>query len=595
MTSMPMYCKRYFNSFVVMVVFVMTLIYQTGIITLDSAHLMIFTGCSLGLVMLQLFYKRPILRYAVPMFIFLGMLLFIHTNPYTYLGLTLLFAILTFWLLLSSGETRLTWLYGISLLLIGTITIFLKINLVPLIVPLYFGCCVITSDFDRKHKWSYVIVGLLSLASVIATIKDSVFIEMRYTIFSIPIALLIYVLVVKGKALLSGTYKIIESRINRTTMIALMLYAYAFAVTTNTRSSYILFVTFGSLLLALSIILHAWTQRSHRLATRDIASKLDSWFVSKWEDALADREASISWRAFDEAFNKVVSNDGIIVTIDNQDVYQSGFARSGIPESAMTLQAQNLSITVHKRRNTQNYSLRDMITNNALLSYLTEQNKTWQQVKKISISDQATPMLNQDLALRKNITYYLHDNILQNIIATKNIVSMLASDQVALQDLAVTTLSELNDSIRSQIHEIYPSSLHDLPFERNIHILIDELRKKYLAIPALNITYDIYDPLDAESAYVFYRALQELLNNTSKYAQADNLWISMQTVDDKWQLQYRDDGLPLEDGSESKLKHLGLSSLYQQVHALKGSFTIDNDLKQFTIKLPRGNHENRTV
>lgn len=595
MTSMPMSYKRYFNGAVMFIVFAMTLIYQTGIITLDPAHLMIFTGCSLGLVVLQLFYQRPILRYAVPMFIFLGMLLFIYTNPYIYLGLTILFAILTFSMLLHSGKARLTWLYGISLLFIGTITFLFKFNLLPLIVPLYFGCCVIASDWDHKSKWSYAIVGLLSFASVIATIRDAEFIEMRYTLFSIPLALLIYVCVVKGRILLTNTYKMIESEINMTTTAALMLYVYAFAVVTNTQSAYLLSLTFGGSLIALSVIFYAWTQRSYRLANRDIAVRLDAWFVSKWEEALSDREDSVSWRAFDEVFDKVVSNDGIIVTIDNQEVYRSGFAKSGKLESGITLEAQSTSITVHKRRNTQNYSLRDMITNSALVQYLNEQHKRWQQVKMISISDQATPMLNQDLTLRKNITYYLHDNILQNIIATKNMVSMLASDQVALQDLAVHTLSELNDSIRSQIHEIYPSSLHDLPFERNIHILIDELRKKYLAIPALHITYEIYEPLDAESAYVFYRALQEFLNNTSKYAQADHLWISMQTIDDRWQLQYRDDGLPLEDAGESKIRHLGLSSLSQQVHALKGSFTIDNHLKQFTIKLPRGNHENRTI
>lgn len=592
---MPMSYKRYFNGSVMFIVLAMTLIYQTGIITLDSAHLMVFTGCCLGLVVLQLFYQRPILRYAVPMFIFLGMLLFIYTNPYTYLGLTVLFAILTCSMLLHSGEARLTWMYGISLLLIGTITFFLEINLLPLIVPLYFGCCVIVSDWELKSKWSYVIVGLLSFASVIATIRDAEFMEMRYTLFSIPLALLIYVCVVKGRILITNTYKMIESEINMTTTAALLLYAYAFAVVSNTRLAYVLLLTFGGSLIALSVIFYAWTQRSYRLANRDIAVRLDAWFVSKWEEALSDREASVSWRAFDEAFTKVISNDGIIVTIDNQDVYRSGFAKSGKLESGITLEAQSTSITVHKRRNTRNYSLRDMITNRALVQYLNEQHKRWQQVKKISISDQATPMLNQDLTLRKNITYYLHDNILQNIIATKNMVSMLASDQVALQDLAVHTLSELNDSIRSQIHEIYPSSLHDLPFERNIHILIDELRKKYLAIPTLHITYEIYDPLDAESAYVFYRALQEFLNNTSKYAQADHLWISMQTIDDRWQLQYRDDGLPLEDAGESKIKHLGLSSLSQQVHALKGSFTTDNQLKQFTIKLPRGNHENRTI
>ncbi|QIK70774.1 hypothetical protein G7062_10915 [Erysipelothrix sp. HDW6C] len=595
MTLKPAYRNRYFNSLVLFVVFAMTLIYQTRIIKFDTAYLMVFTSGSIGLILLQCFYKRPILRYTVPMFLFLLMLLFTNMNVYIYLGLALLLTITSFGMILYSGDTSLTWFYAISIILVVGISIIAHINLLPLIAPIYFGCCIVTSNLDRKHVWSYAVVVLLSVATVIATITDSIFIEIRYTIFSIPISLLIFLFVVKGRTLLSNTYRIIESEVLLTTTVSFILYVFAYASVINTLGSYLFLIVIGCFMTIISIVFYAWTKRVFRISTMNTHAVLEPWFISQWEDALAEQSQSFSWRGFNTVFNDVLSNDGILISINNHEVFRSGFAQEALPEHTLTLNAHNTAITLHKRRNYQNYSLRDMITNTVVVEYLSEQNIRWQQVKKISVSNHAAPALNQDLTLRKEITYYLHDNILQNIIATKNIVSMLDSEQVALQDLAVNTLSDLNDSIRSQIHEIYPSSLNDLPFERNIHILIDELRKKYFDIPALNINYEIYDKMDAESAYVFYRALQEFLNNTCKYAEADSLSISMQTINGTWQLCYSDDGIPLDLDTESKIKHLGLSSLQQQVQALHGTFTINTDHKQFIITLPRRPHENTTI
>src|SRR5690606_16364945 len=150
-----------------------------------------------------------------------------------------------------------------------------------------------------------------------------------------------------------------------------------------------------------------------------------------------------------------------------------------------------------------------------------------------------------------------------------NIIASLSTEQAALKHLAVDTLTELNSSIRSQMHEIYPSTLANLSFERNIHILIDEMRKRYGYIPTPHITYELVDRMDESTAYLFYRTLQELLNNTCKYAQADNVWIHLYG-NKEWVLEVKEDGIPIkQEDMEVKIKHLGISSLKQQASSLQ--------------------------
>lgn len=584
----------YFSILILLLLPIIALSFSYNKLSFESPFLMVFISGSLGIVLLQSFNNANILRYTLPMFVFLAQLLCENSYPSIYLYLSIILSILTLFYVHNIKDNKLFLNYLLLIFLIFILYAITRINTLPLILPIYYAICINRSNLNTTKKASYSIVLLLSLAAISTTHPNLSISEVKYTVISIPVSLFIYLFIAKGNQLLKNRYKILDPMVLLISTICLLEYIGIYFLVTGLSNNLLLCTTLYGIVITLSLISYFWIHSLTKKYTQTITNTLEPWFTIKWEDALSQHTKIISWRSLDSVVSKVVSNDGFILKISEHKVYECGFVKEGVKHDVFYLEEKDIRLTLHKRFNYQTYSLKDIVLWKIILKIISEQNIRWTQVQDISLPNHSNTALNRDLTLRKEITYYLHDNILQNIIATKNIVSMLNSDQVALQDLAISTLSDLNDSIRSQIHEIYPSTLNDLPFERNIHIIIDEVNKKYLSIPEINIKYDIESVIDSKSAYIFYRTLQELLNNTCKYAQAENVSINMYMDKDMWILEYMDDGIPFEK-SEYKIKHLGMSSIKQQVLSLNGEFILNKKTKQTVIKLPRSDYENTTI
>ncbi|WP_157643608.1 sensor histidine kinase [Paenibacillus camerounensis] len=329
-----------------------------------------------------------------------------------------------------------------------------------------------------------------------------------------------------------------------------------------------------------------------------LKSGLGDWFVKQWEDALSQHEKGLSWSGFDSKLAPILPNDGIVILYQDKAVYTSGVFLDPGFKSGKSLYAGEVRLLIHETHTHQSFTPGQYYMAYALTRYMRDKLNQWEEMGRMKLPDaEQGGTFSETLRFRKEVTYYLHDNILQNIIATKNIVATLPTEQSALKELAVETLGDLNTSIRSQMHEIYPSTLADLSFERNIHILLDELRKRYGSIPSPHIQYEIFERMDEQSAYLMYRTLQELLANTCKYAEADHIWIHLYSAD-CWIMEVKEDGKPLvPEDMEGKIKHLGLSSLKQQAGSLSGAFewAQHEDYKLFTLRLPRRTHEGTLI
>lgn len=329
-----------------------------------------------------------------------------------------------------------------------------------------------------------------------------------------------------------------------------------------------------------------------------LQSGLDDWFVKQWEDALSQHEKRLAWSGFDSKLAPILPNDGIKIIYKQEAMYTSGVFLESEFKSGKSLYTGEVQLLIHETHTHQSFKPGHYYTAYALTRYVQDKLNQWEEMSRMKLPDaEQGGNFSEELRFRKEVTYYLHDNILQNIIATKNIVATLPTEQSALKELAVETLADLNTSIRSQMHEIYPSTLADLSFERNIHILLDEMRKRYGSIPDPHIQYDIFERMDEQSAYLLYRTLQELLANTCKYAEANHIWIHLYTAD-YWIMEVKEDGKPLvQEDMEGKIKHLGISSLKQQAGSLGGAFewVQHEEYKLFTLRLPRRTHEGTLI
>lgn len=87
---------------------------------------------------------------------------------------------------------------------------------------------------------------------------------------------------------------------------------------------------------------------------------------------------------------------------------------------------------------------------------------------------------------KKRQADYLHDDILQTIIALKTLTTQLEGD-ITIKKLVNDALTQAITSIRQEIFHIAPSMLYHIPLADNIALLMQDFKRRY---PATNFTFN---------------------------------------------------------------------------------------------------------
>lgn len=202
--------------------------------------------------------------------------------------------------------------------------------------------------------------------------------------------------------------------------------------------------------------------------------------------------------------------------------------------------------------------------------------------------------------LRKSLSLYLHDEILQNILALKNLSEMLQTPQLQEKELILNTFISLTNSLRDKMFDIYPSTLINLSFYNSISILCEKMETSSLAFP--NVSIQLFMEIDliipVYLRFPLYRTIKELIQNSLKHADASTISVTIKSGTDKLSMKVEDDGIGIDLNEYLQRKghsNTGLLSIKQEINLLNGQFLIDNHRKIgacFQIKLPL-NEENR--
>lgn len=468
----------------------------------------------------------------------------------------------------------------------------------------YLTTVTFTTSLTKRNKFDVFVVDLLFLWGFIGMAwkgDTAITIIIReHMIFTFPMSFFIYILLTNWKKIKQKMFLLLYPEAFSFLCMELLFFSYGVMISIRNPqpqydlSAFLLLLLLGGLYYTI-INLHL---KKNMIILR---SKLDLWFSEKWELALSEHTHTFSWSNLDTQIQAILSNDGLMIFNSDLLLYSSGYFKEIKPTQSRCVipSSGTISLSIHRTSTYHSFSIPSFYMAFALSQYFNEKMEQWNVLQTLNLT-QNDGSYSKDLQFRKDVTYYLHDNVLQNIIATKNIVSTLQTEKSALQDLAVETLSELNDSIRSQMHDIYPSTLEDLPFERNIYILINELQRKFVQLPSIHVEYTILENIPDDYKYFFYRGIQELLTNACKHGDAKNIWITMATndLDRSFFLEISHDGKPLPNNiGETKIKHLGLSSLIHQAAAFKGQFQISekHNKRIFKIILPRSLNENTFI
>ncbi len=176
---------------------------------------------------------------------------------------------------------------------------------------------------------------------------------------------------------------------------------------------------------------------------------------------------------------------------------------------------------------------------------------------------------------RRRIAAELHDNlspILSTIKLYTDLLKKKTSGQASELIHNIEQLSELAISTAKEIsYNITPSILHDFGLAEAIKKFADFINKtKSVNITVKRENYHLAKRTMAES--ILYHAAKELINNTIKHAQADEIIIDLRSTQNKIILYYRDNGKGFSPNEAIKNGNgLGLRNLIHKVNTIKGT------------------------
>lgn len=175
-------------------------------------------------------------------------------------------------------------------------------------------------------------------------------------------------------------------------------------------------------------------------------------------------------------------------------------------------------------------------------------------------------------------TNYLHDDVLQTIIALNTLMTQLDGDP-EIRALITLEFSKLITSIRNEIFNTTPSTLYHIPFEDNVAILIQDFNQRFPEIHFRLIYHISQQPPEFVIAPV-YRIIKELNENSAKHSQGLLVETTLEITQNHLTLTVEDNGIGI--GSLEQLEkelihqkgHIGLLSIKNDINWLSGSFEL---------------------
>jgi ligand-binding sensor domain-containing protein/signal transduction histidine kinase len=184
---------------------------------------------------------------------------------------------------------------------------------------------------------------------------------------------------------------------------------------------------------------------------------------------------------------------------------------------------------------------------------------------------------------RKRIATEMHDSLGQYLLAIKN-WAMFGLNSLAPDDAAREYLSEVSetsslaiDEVREIAHNLRPYQLERLGLTSTLEYMMKNLKTP------INFSCEIENidgVLSKDAEIVFYRIVQESINNVVKHSEAQNAQLSVKR-DGEHGLEFvcKDDGrgFDFETAKTSPDSGLGLSGIAERVKILDGEYKIDSE------------------
>ncbi len=191
---------------------------------------------------------------------------------------------------------------------------------------------------------------------------------------------------------------------------------------------------------------------------------------------------------------------------------------------------------------------------------------------------------------RKRIASEMHDSIGQYLLAIKN-WAMFGLNSVGPDDTSRKFLTEVSDTSAIAINEVREIAHNLRPYQLERLGLTNTLRQMLAGVEAsspIGFSVEIADVdglLSEDDEIIFYRIVQECVNNVIKHSEAANANLNIRTRDGRIDLICGDDGrgFDVEAAKRSPASGLGLNGIIERVRILNGEISIDSSADNGTL------------
>jgi signal transduction histidine kinase len=184
----------------------------------------------------------------------------------------------------------------------------------------------------------------------------------------------------------------------------------------------------------------------------------------------------------------------------------------------------------------------------------------------------------------KHIGRELHDNIGQMLVmstmqmnAAVKIVNEEAKTKV---NNAAETLKSTLDEVRALSKSLNSDVIFNLGFDTTVKNEIERLNKTGLIQSRLTITGEKVNFENKKDEIILFRILQEFSSNTLKYAEAENLNIALNYLEDKLSIEVNDNGNGFDKNSAEKGS--GLINMEKRAELINASFNLESEANKGT-------------
>jgi signal transduction histidine kinase/Tfp pilus assembly protein PilF len=179
---------------------------------------------------------------------------------------------------------------------------------------------------------------------------------------------------------------------------------------------------------------------------------------------------------------------------------------------------------------------------------------------------------------RKRIAKELHDG-LGVLLSTAKMQFTTIKDKSPenrpLIDKATKLLEQAASDVRKISHNMMPGLLTKFGLYEATEDLIEQLDETEGLNAICEITGDT-QRLPENTEIMVYRIIQEMVNNTLKHAEADNIRLQMNILAEQLNITYSDDGKGFNIEEKLESKSIGLTSIQSRVNFLSGQVNLES-------------------